>query len=65
VLRPRRAGRDAALICAQIAGTLSPGLGNLAGDRPDGTPPPASADLRRAIGLFNRMTSYLDKRTRP
>ncbi len=57
--------RDAALICAQIAGTLAPGLGHLAGDLPDGAPPPASADLHRAIGLFNRMTSYLDKRDNP
>jgi MerR family transcriptional regulator, light-induced transcriptional regulator len=54
--------RDAALICAQIARALSPGLGRLVGDLPDGTPPPASADLQRAIGLFNRMASYLDKR---
>jgi len=54
--------QDAALICAQIAGALSPSLGRLAGDLPDGAPPPASADLHRAIGLFNRMTSYLDKR---
>jgi DICT domain-containing protein len=54
--------RDAALICAQIAGALSPGLGRLAGDLPDAAPPRASADLNRAIGLFNRMTSYLDKR---
>jgi DICT domain-containing protein len=53
--------RDAALICAQIAGALSPGLGPLAADLPDAAPPPASADLNRAIGLFNRMTSYLDK----
>ena len=54
--------RDAALICAQIARALSPGLARLSGDLPDGAPPPASADLHRAIGLFNRMASYLDKR---
>jgi MerR family transcriptional regulator, light-induced transcriptional regulator len=54
--------RDAALICAQIAGALSPGLSRLLGDLPDGVPPPGSADLHRAIGLFNRMASYLDKR---
>ena len=54
--------RDAALSCAQIAGALSPGLGPLAGDLPDGAPPPASADLQRAVGLFNRMASYLDRR---
>lgn len=55
--------RDAALICAQIARTLSPSLGHLLGDLPAGAPPPASADLHRAIGLFNRMASYLDNRT--
>jgi MerR family transcriptional regulator, light-induced transcriptional regulator len=54
--------RDAALICAQIAQTLSPGLGRLVDDLPDGAPPPASADLHRAISVFNRMASYLDKR---
>jgi DICT domain-containing protein len=54
--------RDAALICAQIAGALSPSLGRLIEDLPDGVPPPGSPDLHRAIGLFNRMASYLDKR---
>ena len=54
--------RDAALISAQMAGALSPSLGRLPDDLPDGTPPPASADLHRATGLFNRMASYLDKR---
>jgi MerR family transcriptional regulator, light-induced transcriptional regulator len=53
---------DAALICAQIARALSPGLGRLLGDLPDGAPP-ASADLHRAIGLFNRIASYLDKQS--
>jgi MerR family transcriptional regulator, light-induced transcriptional regulator len=53
--------RDAALICAQIAQALSPGLGDLLDELPDGPPPPASADLHRATGLFNRMASYLDK----
>jgi DICT domain-containing protein len=55
--------RDAALICAQIASGLSPGLDRLPDELPAGTPPPASADLHRALGLFNRMTSYLDKLT--
>ena len=54
--------RDAALICEQIARALSPSLGRLLDDLPDGAPSPASADLHRAIGLFNRMASYLDKR---
>ncbi len=53
--------RDAALICAQIARALSPGLGHHLDDLPDGAPP-ASADLHRAIGVFNRMASYLDRR---
>jgi DICT domain-containing protein len=52
--------RDAALICAQITRTLSPGLDPRPDDLPAGAPP-ASADLHRAIGLFNRMASYLDK----
>lgn len=54
--------RDAALICAQIASALSPGLDHLPGDLSDAVPPAASADLHRAIGLFNRMAAYLDKR---
>ena len=54
--------RDAALICAQLASALSPGLDRLLGDLPSGPPPPASADLHRAIGLFNRMAGYLDRR---
>ncbi len=53
--------RDAALICAQIARMLSPGLGRILDDLPDATSPPASADLHRAIGLLNRIVSYLDK----
>jgi DICT domain-containing protein len=53
---------DAALLCAQIAGALSPALAGLAHDLPEGTPPPASADLQRATSLFNRMARYLDNR---
>ena len=56
--------RDTAMICAQLARTLSPGLDHLLDNLPAGSPPPASADLQHAIGLFNRMASYLDK-TRP
>jgi DICT domain-containing protein len=54
--------RDAALICAQIAAALSPSLAGLPDEIPAGAAPPASADLQRATGLFNRMASYLDKR---
>jgi MerR family transcriptional regulator, light-induced transcriptional regulator len=58
--------KDAALICAQLAGTLAPGLGGLLSALPDGPVSPASADLNRAIGLFNRMAGYLDRaRPRP
>lgn len=56
--------RDAVVICSQLARTLSPGLDGLLAGLPAGSPPPASADLYRATGLFNRMASYLD-RTRP
>ena len=52
--------RDAALLCAQITRTLSPDLGRLVDDVPAAAPP-ASADLHRATGLFNRMAHYLDK----
>ena len=52
------------MICARLARMLSPGLDRLLDNLPVGSPPRASADLQRAIGLFNRMASYLDK-TRP
>jgi hypothetical protein len=52
----------AATRCAQLAGTLSPGLDRVGAELPPGPPPPASADLHRATSLFNRMASYLDQR---
>ena len=51
--------RDAALICALLAEHLSPGL-RLTRLLPPGTPPLASADLKRATGLLSRMTGYLE-----
>jgi hypothetical protein len=54
--------KDAAMICARLARLLSPALERLEDDLPVGSPPPASADLHRAMGLLNRMTGYLDKR---
>ena len=54
--------RDAAVICARLAESFAPGLGHLLSDLPP-DPPPASADLRRAIGLLNRMTGYLERTT--
>jgi DNA-binding transcriptional MerR regulator len=56
--------RDAAVICSQLAQKLSPGLDRVLAELPAGSPPPASTDLHRAIGLFNRMASYMDT-TRP
>ena len=55
--------RDAAEICAQLACMLSPGLAPVLAELPSAPPAPASADLQRAIGLFNRMAAYLDQRT--
>ncbi len=52
--------RSAATICAQLARSAHPGLGPLLGALPSDPPPPASADLRRAAGLLNRMTGYLE-----
>ncbi len=54
--------RDAALICAQLARSLAPELGPALADLEAGPSAPASADLQRAIGLFNRMAHYLDNR---
>jgi DNA-binding transcriptional MerR regulator len=57
-----QAVQDAASICAGLTRSLAPGLDRALGDLPAGSPPPASADLQRATGLFNRMASYLDRR---
>lgn len=57
--------RDAALICTQLARTLAPGLDRVLDDLSSAPVPPASADLQRATGLFNRMASYLDERNDP
>ncbi len=55
--------QDAAMICARLARSLSPGLEGLEDDLPSGSAP-ASADLHRAMGLLSRMTGYLDKQHR-
>lgn len=55
-----RAVRDAARICAQLTRTFAPDLGRRLPDLPAGTPPEASADLRRATGLLTRMLGYLE-----
>ncbi|HWG15868.1 MAG TPA: DICT sensory domain-containing protein [Streptosporangiaceae bacterium] len=51
--------RDAALTCARLAESFSPGL-ELLGRLPAEPAPPVSADLQRATGLLTRMTTYLD-----
>ena len=58
-----RVVRDAMTICAQLAESLVPGSARLLSDLPSDPPPPASADLHRAIGLLNRMTAYLERAT--
>ena len=51
--------RDAAVTCARLAESLSPGFSLL--DRLPAEPaPPASVDLQRATGLLTRMAAYLD-----
>ncbi|HEY0937651.1 MAG TPA: DICT sensory domain-containing protein, partial [Trebonia sp.] len=53
-----RAVRDAAVTCARLAESFSPGLSLL--DRLPAEPaPPVSADLQRATGLLTRMAVYL------
>lgn len=57
-----RAVRDAAGICAQLTHEFLPGLERPLTDMSAGAPTEASADLRRAAGLLNRMVGYLDER---
>lgn len=56
--------RDAALISATLATTWAPQLAEVLAPAATGTAPSASADLRRATGLLDRMLGYLD-RARP
>lgn len=52
--------RDAARICAGFTVDPMPHLGHALAERLTGTPPGASADLRRAAGLLDRMIGYLE-----
>ena len=56
-----RVVRSAAMICAELARPARPGLDRLLDSLPSEPAPPGSADLRRAAGLLNRMTGYLEK----
>ena len=51
--------REAAVTCARLAQSFSPGL-NLQDRLPAEPAPPVSADLQRATGLLTRMTAYLN-----
>jgi DICT domain-containing protein len=53
--------RDAAAICTGLARSARPDLGPLLDGLPSEPAPPASADLRRAVGLLSRMTGYLEQ----
>lgn len=53
-----RVVRDAARICAQLTARYRPGAIDLTGQLDD-RPPEASADLRRASGVLDRMLGYL------
>ncbi len=52
--------RDAARICANLAETSAPQLAGTLVEALAGAPLGASADLRRASGLLNRMVAYLE-----
>lgn len=52
--------RDAARIAAGLADRFAPGHGLPLGDQLAGRPRPASPDLARATGLFDRMLAYLE-----
>lgn len=54
--------RDAARVCADLAGALRPGSELLTWPDLSDTPAPGSADLRRASQLVNRMIGYLEAR---
>lgn len=56
--------RDAARIAAQLTETFAPGHGRPLVQALALNPPPASADLRRAASLLNRMVGYLERRNR-
>jgi MerR family transcriptional regulator, light-induced transcriptional regulator len=56
-----RVVRDAAHVCVELVTTFAPELGLLVAEQLSGTPPHASADLRRSAGVLDRMIGYLDR----
>ena len=58
---PRQGVAGSLLLIQRPCASVNSPLDRLLDNLPAGSPPPASADLQRTIGLFNRMASYLDK----
>lgn len=59
-----RAVRDAAQICVQLTHTFAPATGRSL-PMPTDIPPAAGADLRRSVGLLNRMVGYVERAGEP
>ena len=55
-----RVVRHASRVAAALADDYRPDWRDAGGTVPDDEPPPASADLRRAADLLDRMMGYLD-----
>jgi MerR family transcriptional regulator, light-induced transcriptional regulator len=59
-----RAVRDAAQICAQLTHAFAPTTARSL-SMPTDLPPAAGADLRRSVGLLNRMVGYVERAGEP
>jgi len=59
-----RVVRDAAQICAQLTHTFAPTAARSLA-MPTDIPPAAGADLRRSVGLLNRMVGYVERAAEP
>jgi MerR family transcriptional regulator, light-induced transcriptional regulator len=59
-----RAVRDAAQICVQLTNAFAPTTASSL-SMPTGIPPAAGADLRRSVGLLNRMVGYVERAGEP
>jgi len=59
-----RVVRDAAQICAQLTHTFAPTAARSLA-MPTDIPPAAGADLRRSVGLLNRMVGYVERSGEP
>jgi MerR family transcriptional regulator, light-induced transcriptional regulator len=59
-----RAVRDAAQICVQLTHAFAPTTARSL-SMPTDIPPAAGADLRRSVGLLNRMVGYVERAGEP